>query len=259
LATFDLFALRFHLVARHRISFPAAAASNLLRGGFGAVFKKMPHVYEKLFTPAATAGPSGLRDLPRPFVFRAAHLDGATVLPGETFDFGLNLFEMREDVIDLFATAFAERFGSIDRIEGRHPVHLPMEPAELASAVRIKFVTPTELKGADRPEFTVLFARIRDRISTLRARYGDGPLAIDFKSIGERAASITMTRCEIHHVDAERTSRRTGQTHSLAGFLGEADYQGHLTEFIPYLEIARWTGVGRQTVWGKGEIAWEIL
>jgi hypothetical protein len=32
-----------------------------------------------------------------------------------------------------------------------------------------------------------------------------------------------------------------------------------MAEFLPYLEAARWTGVGRQTVWGKGEIAVEIL
>jgi hypothetical protein len=40
----------------------------------------------------------------------------------------------------------------------------------------------------------------------------------------------------------------------LGGFVGVAEYEGDLNEFFPYLEIARWTGVGRQTVWGKGEI-----
>jgi hypothetical protein len=68
-----------------------------------------------------------------------------------------------------------------------------------------------------------------------------------------------MTRCEIQHVPVERTSRATGETHSLGGFTGVAEYQGDLGEFLPYLEIARWTGVGRQTVWGKGEIAWEAI
>ena len=31
-------------------------------------------------------------------------------------------------------------------------------------------------------------------------------------------------------------------------------YRGDLAAFLPYLRAARWTGVGRQTVWGKGEI-----
>jgi hypothetical protein len=125
--------------------------------------------------------------------------------------------------------------------------------------VRVHFRTPTELKGAEQPEFGILLARIRDRVSTLRELYGDGPLAMDFKAFGERASRVSMTRCELAQVAAARTSRATGQRHSLGGFTGIAEYEGNLAEFLPYLEIARWTGVGRQTVWGKGEIAYEAF
>ncbi len=52
----------------------------------------------------------------------------------------------------------------------------------------------------------------------------------------------------------QRRSSRTGQTHSIGGFIGEAEYEGDLREFVPFLRAAKWTGVGRQTVWGKGEI-----
>jgi hypothetical protein len=64
-----------------------------------------------------------------------------------------------------------------------------------------------------------------------------------------------MTRCEVRRQESERLSTRTGQSHSIGGFVGTAEYQGDLTEFLPYLEAARWVGVGRQAVWGKGEIA----
>ena len=129
---------------------------------------------------------------------------------------------------------------------------------ERVERVRIQFVTPTELKSgqqlAARPEFAVLAGRIRDRLSTLRELYGDGPLDIDFRGFGERAAQVTTTRCDLKQVDVERRSSRTGQVHSIGGFVGEAEYEGELAEFIPYLRAAKWTGVGRQTVWGKGEI-----
>jgi hypothetical protein len=36
--------------------------------------------------------------------------------------------------------------------------------------------------------------------------------------------------------------------------VGSAEYEGDLAEFVPYLRAARWAGVGRQTVWGNGEI-----
>jgi len=73
---------------------------------------------------------------------------------------------------------------------------------------------------------------------------------------GERAARIQLSHCDIRQVPVERRSSRTGRTHPIGGFIGSAEYEGELAEFVPYLEAARWTGVGRQTVWGKGEILW---
>jgi len=110
---------------------------------------------------------------------------------------------------------------------------------------------------AKRPEFGVLAARIRDRLSTLRECYDDGPLAIDFRGFGERAARVRMTRCETGRVEVARRSSRTGQVHPIGGFVGEAEYEGELAEFVPYLKAAKWVGVGRQTVWGKGAIEME--
>ena len=104
-----------------------------------------------------------------------------------------------------------------------------------------------------------MFARIRDRISTLRTLYGSGPLEIDFKAMGERAAAIRMTHCETIR---SRRSASAGAPDSVtrsAASSAFAEYEGDLTEFIPYLEIARYTGVGRQTVWGKGEISIETF
>jgi hypothetical protein len=267
--TFDLFPLRFHFIAAAPIQFPDRMAANLVRGSLGKTWMRIaPDAYARWFSPESTTGPSGLRDSPRPFVFRASHLDGANLAAGQPFHFGINLFETREHIYDLFARAFEERFGPMETIEGTELLRLPIAPAtEAVPRVRVRFVTATELKAAGhtgtRPEFGPLFARIRDRVSTLRALYGSGPLNIDFRMAAERANCVRMTRCEIERVDAAepitRLSRRTGQRHSLGGFTGEAEYEGDLAEFIPYLEIARWTGVGRQTVWGKGEIAWETF
>jgi hypothetical protein len=172
---------------------------------------------------------------------------------GSRFEFGFHLFDVEAGGAELAILAFRE-FVDVQSVDGHEVLRLPMETDRTASRVRVSFVTPTELKGVERPEFPVLFARLRDRISTLRALYQGGPLEIDFKKMAERASQVKMTRCEITHVDAERVSRSTGQRHSLGGFVGLAEYEGDLSEFLPYLEIGRYTGVGRQTVWGKGEI-----
>jgi hypothetical protein len=273
---FRLYPLRFSFLAREAVRFPAEMAANTLRGGFGAALRRISATdYARLFEPGAlSGGPSGLADWPRPFVFRARHLDGRTVEPGEPFSFDLNLFEMRYPAIDSIAQAFAqlardglgsgrgraEMIGVSPVGESAAPLELSLDPLpERVERVRIEFVTPVELKSgrglAERPDFAILAARIRDRLSTLRELYDDGPLDIDFRAFGERAARIDMTHCRISPVAAERRSSRTGQTHSIGGFTGFAEYEGDLSEFIPYLRAAKWTGVGRQTVWGKGEIA----
>jgi hypothetical protein len=203
----------------------------------------------------------------------------------------VHLFDVREPPIPYFLLAFAQlareglgpRRGRADLTEafvlglesdtplalysGRErllaetppPQWLSLEPEVNApSRIHVRFLSPTELKAgsllAERPEFAVLFARLRDRISTLRALYGAGPLPLDFQQLGVRSAGVRMTRCELQQVDTERRSGRTGQVHPLGGFIGEAEYEGDLADFLPYLRAGRWTGVGRQTVWGKGEI-----
>jgi hypothetical protein len=248
-----LLPLQFHCMARAPISLHA----NFLRGGFGKALRRIDReVYDRVFEPRCPDGPSGLRNVPRPFVFRVVEKE---VAAGEAFIFGLPWFDMRNAPILILKQGFGELV-DVDSVEGCEPLRLPLDlPPKQATRARVRFVTPTELKGADRPDFGVLFARIRDRISTIRAFYGTGPLNVDFKAMGERASTDVMTRCEIERVEVERVSRRTSQRHSLGGFIGVAEYEGELGEFMPYLEIARWTGVGRQTVWGKGEIACETF
>lgn len=283
--TFDFYSFRFVFSALDPIVFPPGQPGNILRGAFGNAFRGIvcspdcPGArrcptrdtcdYARIFEPAsAGSGPSGLRDQPRPFVFRAAYLDGRTIQPEERFWFDVNLFETRNPPVESFALAIGRLAkdgmgplrgrANLESVEQRQ-ISVPLDP-DLADArtLHIEFVTPTELKHddklVDRPEFDVLFARARDRVSTLRALYGPGPLEIDFRAIGERAALIRMTRSELRQVKAERRSSRTGQVHGIGGFVGVAEYEGTLSEFIPYLDAAQWTGIGRQCVWGKGEL-----
>jgi len=302
---FRLYPLRFSFVARESIHFPPGKSANILRGAFGVIFRRIACVprcaaardcelrgscpYARMFEPSTLGdGPSGLADWPRPFVFRATHLDGCTVAPGAPFSFDLNLFDMKSPAIAYLVLAFAQiaqeglgpRHGRADLMavsllnetgdtvarifdgitllqQAAEPVQLSLQPvAERVERLRVRFVTPTELKSgqqlSERPEFGVLASRVRDRLSTLRKLYDDGPLEMDFRAFGERASRVQLTRSDIRRVDSVRQSSRTGQVHPIGGFVGEAEYNGELAEFVPYLSAAKWTGVGRQTVWGKG-------
>jgi hypothetical protein len=289
--TFDFYSFRFTFIARDPVIFPAPTPGSVLRGGFGSLLRRIAcapdcpgHagrpasecelykdcVYARIFEPSSqAAGPSGLSDWPRPFVLRAAHLSGLTIPPGEPFWFDVNLFEMRYPVIGYFEQAFrqlaAEGMGpghgraDLVSVQQLDPVSVSLEarPADIRR-LRVHFLTPTELKAGaialEKPEFAILFARARDRVSTLRSLYGPGPLAIDFQALGDLASAVRMTECHVGRLESLRRSSRTGQLHDVGGFIGWAEYEGDLAAFLPILDAARWTGVGRHCVWGNGEL-----
>jgi CRISPR-associated endoribonuclease Cas6 len=239
---------------------------NVLRGALGYALREIASAedYRRIFEPAADGtGPSGLANWPRPFVIRGAELGGRSVQPGEPFCFSVNLFDTRDATLDLTAGAFA-KWADLVSVEHTQ-VSVDLSPrCHGVSRIRVDFHTPTALKKAEGKnaegiEFDVLLARVRDRVSTLRSLYGAGPLPIDFRGLAERARSVETVGSELRRVAIERKSSRTGQRHDIGGFIGSAEYEGDLTEFVPYLEAASWTGVGRHCTWGNGQIAVEIL
>jgi hypothetical protein len=101
-------------------------------------------------------------------------------------------------------------------------------------------------------DFPILFDRLRDRILHYAAPGGShSALAL---ALAAQAARIETISESLTHVQRERLSTRTGQRHPLGGVIGHADYAGNFAHLWPWLRAAEWTGVGRQTVWGKGHI-----
>ena len=293
--TFDLQPVRFHFSARDSIRFPPGLAGNIWRGALGGVFRQIACVpecpgrtgknirectlrssctYARVFEPAAiSSGPSGIADWPRPFVIRAGHLSGCVFEPGDPFWLDVNLFDARNPPVEHFTRVFEQLMDAGLGATGARASLVSVDPSFVTvplapgpgevSRIRVEFRTPTELKSGARivtqPEFAALFARARDRVGSLRALYGAGPLEVDFRELGQQSRAVRMSRCQLRPVEVERRSSRTGQRHGIGGFVGVADYEGDLAGFLPYLEAARWTGVGRHCSWGNGEIRTEVL
>jgi hypothetical protein len=118
-----VFPLRFSYRAG-AIFFPPGKAANVLRGALGVIFRRTACApeckavrtceirrscpYARVFEPASDGdGPSGLADSPRPFVFRARHLDGCTIQAGQPFHFDLHVFALDPVVLAYFVLTFA--------------------------------------------------------------------------------------------------------------------------------------------------------
>jgi hypothetical protein len=258
--SFEVVALRARVRAEARLAFPANAAVPI-RGALGFLLP------EEHFRPRRIGGPSGLRDAPRPFVLRVRHLDGRTFEAGKSFAIGMNLFA--PGLTQVFEKALREmaRTGlGAGRVglawEGWDAVAttFDLRAGEPCDELAVSFLTPTELKGWDGvglPPFAVVAARARDRLSALQAVYGGVEPALDFRGLGQRAGAVRAVAGRLENVQGSRKSARTGQTHPLSGFRGTVRYAGELGEFVPLLRAACYTGIGRQTVWGHGEIELE--
>lgn len=315
--------LRFDFVARESLHFPAYKSSNIFRGAFGMLFRQFACVpecaeparcplagrclYEQIFAPIARdTSPSGFHDLPRPLVFRAAHLDGLTVPPGARFHIGVNSFSADPMVAASLARSFEQlartgigpRRGRAQLLAAQTlhldgtpqsrlfeaparpaeafppPLVLPLSPISAGTArpaplaLRVHFLTPTELKHEGRvlasPLAPVLLARAIDRITSLIRLYAFPAAPVSGAEIRrsrdlivEAADQVSLRQVNLTKIEAARTSARTGRVHPLDGFVGFADYEGPadvVALLTPWLRAAAFTGVGRQTVWGKGEI-----
>lgn len=287
--------LRFEFRALDAISFPPGTAANTFRGAFGDVFRRIvcapgcrdarscarasDCAYARMFEPRSAderPGPSGFGDRPRPFVLRAASLDGRRFETGERFALHVNVFDPELPAIEYFRRAFMqlceEGLGrgrpriELVEAEERQAVEVDLAARRRpADRITVAFLTPTELKIGGKilrePLFDAVFRRARDRVTGLVSLYQASVLSnpdlsseTDFRGMGERAGAVRMTAGRFGEVEYERRSARTGQRHGLGGFIGEAEYEGDLAEFLPYLEAAWWTGVGRLTVWGNGQV-----
>jgi hypothetical protein len=236
------------------VYFPPDKAGNVLRGALG-------------ISP-------GFADMaaPRPFVLRAAKLDGQRFAPGETFSIDVNVFDLRGQSMEMLAGAFSEwgRTGLGPR-RGRveltgvedEAIAIDLAGGDEASKCSLQFCTPTELKGnassnsgnsGNEMPFGILFARLRNRIGALYNLYGEGAMPVDFPEMPARARLIRTVRCDLQYREVWRRSSRTGAVHGIGGVTGRVDYEGELTEFLPWLRAAWWTGVGRHTVWGNGAV-----
>ena len=258
---------------------PAAPGleTNFLRGALGAALRRTgcaPDcvsaercplggrcVYAQFFDPIWSGGPSGYRQAPRPFVLRWA----APPQEGGSFTLSLFLFEVNPPlaILERAVALVAERWdGAKLATVRRLPVQrLPIDGKNSQGDLRLLFRTPTELKVQKeilvQPEFLPLITRLAERVWTLGCRYQDWPPPANLGDWLSSGSDVELKDWSWVRSSGERRSARSGATHSLGGFTGWAEYAGPVGKYLPLLEIASWTGVGRQTVWGKGEVAVE--
>lgn len=193
--------------------------------------------------------------------------------------FGLNRTRLRLERVDAIGadgTVTAVYESHTNLVRPAAPIRLPVgadgafTPARSQGTQEVRgqqsltldFLTPTTLKTGSsvardgsvvhRPAFHHIAKRLRDRANALATFYGDGPLPIDFKALGEAAEQVETVDDQTRWVERSRFSRHRDVPHDLSGFVGRIAFRGNLTPFLPLLRVGEYAHVGKNAVFGNG-------
>lgn len=158
------------------------------------------------------------------------------------------------------------------RVVRRPTVHITAEAVtrqaeQLATdRLTLEFLTPTRLKAdgqwLTQPEFRPLILRLAERLEALEEAYGDDDglgsqetrqiNSQRYDSLGALASQVRMVAQQTVWIDLSSYSRRQSKVTPIGGFVGEATYEGELTDLREMLVWGEVCHVGKNTVKGDG-------
>lgn len=131
------------------------------------------------------------------------------------------------------------------------------ELSDVAGVV-IEICTPLRIRHGGKIlrsiSFQTLIRNITNRIITLTERYGGWVDREEVEKVQEFAADVETVREELRMEHLERYSNRSNGKMDFSGLMGEIEYRGDLTRFVPWLYAAQRLHVGRNTTFGMGKI-----
>lgn len=246
-----------------------------------------------LSLPENTATRNG--SVPHPFVIEPPLDPSISYRPGDTLECGLLLFGEVNLMLPYFIHGFEEmgRIGIGRRGPGGRPGYFRLmevvsgnrllysttdgrlraegatEELDLThrdgggktDSVQVDLKTPLRFKRegrlSDGLPFETLVRLMLRRISSLMEAFGEGEPDLDYRGLVTRAGAVSADFCELRWIDWERYSNRQKLRMQLGGLTGAVTYRGLLEEFLPLLEFATKTHIGKQTSFGLGRIAFE--
>ncbi len=121
----------------------------------------------------------------------------------------------------------------------------------------LKFITPTRIVYNERlipePDFHHIVRNLLRRLSSLSYFHCGKELDLNYTGLIERAEKIKTVKKDIKWMDIPRYSTRQKTYMKLGGFVGEVEFEGDLTEFMPYLRLGEVVHIGKATSFGLGK------
>lgn len=234
----------------------------------------------------------------KPYIFEAPDGGPGVVEPGKAVSFIITLVGEAVEKLELFLAIFEEmgRCG-LGKIRGRcyldevysisdddyTPVYLKSSGHKILNSpvkrswsefcepldrdierIRVQFLTPARIQNqgrlVDELPFHVLAIRLINRILDIDMEYCGGGLNFPVQDLVKKAEKEVYVRTQnIRWYDWSRYSLHQNTKMKLGGIVGEIEYQGNITLFIPFLLLGEYIHVGKQSTFGNGTIKVDVL
>ncbi|MFR1831527.1 MAG: CRISPR system precrRNA processing endoribonuclease RAMP protein Cas6 [Lachnospiraceae bacterium] len=105
--------------------------------------------------------------------------------------------------------------------------------------------------------FPAFMRNITKRIGAITERYGGWVNQTEIEKILVLAEHIQLVKEDLHLEHLERYSNRLQEKMDFSGLMGEIEFAGDITPFVPWLSAAEVLHIGRNTTFGMGQV--EVL
>jgi hypothetical protein len=237
--------------------------------------------YPVIFEPAPPTDSQVLSknsDIPRPYIIKPPLTRKTNYTKDDTIRFSIILVNKVIKLLPYFITTFKElgnigigvnrgkynlesisnnsneifKGGILQNSSEEFDISLPLGPV---SYIKLDFLTETTIKSEgkilEKPDFSGIIKRLRDRIASLAVFFGEKWEA-DFIQIGKLSESIKVLEDNTYWNEKSRYSKRSNVKHDMSGFIGDVSFEGDLTPFMELLKLGELIHVGKGSVFGNG-------
>lgn len=277
--------LRISLISLKRAELPAYLGSTL-RGVIGKSLHEIDiEAYNFLYENGKKC--EGQQDIVKPYIIippescrmktiveQGEELSFGFILLGNAVNYSLSLVRALQDICryGLGAQRYPFCLSQIINIqeqrvlwrkdtyyaEGANAVSVPCWGLQDVTGAVVRLCTPLRIRRNGQMvssiSFLTLIRNITNRIIAITKRYGGRVNMDEVERLQVLAAEVEITQENLRMEQLERYSNRLQKKMDFGGLLGEMEFRGDLTPFVPWLLAAQTLHIGRNTTFGMGHI-----
>lgn len=140
---------------------------------------------------------------------------------------------------------------------------LPYQTLSDVKQIIISLRTPLRIRrsGAllEAVDFLTIIRNIINRMEAIAKRYGGWVDKLEAERVLILASEVSIIQNQLEMKNIKRYSNRLGEKMDFSGLLGNVQFEGNLTPFVPWLYAAQILHIGRNTTFGMGKIEVEFI